>query len=649
MESKYISRAKFYSINDLSIGSYIERIENIICNFDIEEKRADINEIIELYNIQQFFGNKIYSVHWTDQQLNDYSNIVNSFSKVIGKYFSEINVDFLGGIFDTINYYYRNDFWKLVEKYKVYNNIPVDIFRNIIISKKYILNDILKCKNTVKYFSKEILAYMEDNPLSAEVLLSYYLKNHEKDIEFLYFPSELSNDKKILILDKYISSDLCNSNYLKLIFQSNSTNNLSLPDRLKLKAKRKYDEEMKNSFKKNEGIEYSVQVSFSDNLDKEVEFERGNNLNLSLSYSRKWIKENLDYPTLLNNFIYLFGYTDLQFRSSHVSIESHLGTLENMLGFKGRREYNIGIAFNQIQMVAQLQMTGYCRELEKNDINLEMVMNWFFCSYLKDEFNVEGFNFNASSKKATYLEKCRNLAAEMDSVLKQFKIYCEDGLIDKELLYISTDHMFIKDIPSMLSDKYIYPSGNNYKKISRLLFSDQSMIYYIPELSERYNSFYDLLNNEDVYYDMFEEYQKCGIEFLTKYNIIKIDTQKRIILDKEKAIILKELYDYNVASLSYLNKYETVIVELKKIGIVQVSSTLFSKPEQDYYNYLFNKSEFDNGLDLRNRYIHGTQNVNEELNKHDYIIFLRMMILIIIKINEEFCLKYPIDNKSNNF
>ena len=76
---------------------------------------------------------------------------------------------------------------------------------------------------------------------------------------------------------------------------------------------------------------------------------------------------------------------------------------------------------------------------------------------------------------------------------------------------------------------------------------------------------------------------------------------------------------------------------------------MFSKPEQDYYNYLFNKSEFDNGLDLRNRYIHGTQNVKEELNKDDYFIFLRMMPLIIIKINEEFCLKYPIDNESNNF
>ena len=59
MESKYISRVKFYSINDLSIGSYIERIENIICNFDIEEKRADINEIIEFKNLKNLSINNL--------------------------------------------------------------------------------------------------------------------------------------------------------------------------------------------------------------------------------------------------------------------------------------------------------------------------------------------------------------------------------------------------------------------------------------------------------------------------------------------------------------------------------------------------------------------------------------------------------------
>ncbi len=634
-------RVKYYSTNDLSAGFYLKRIEDIICNFVVEKKRVDINEIIELYNIQQFFHNGIYSIHWTKQQLNDYSEIVSDFSKVIGEFFSRINTDTIESMFDTIYYDYRNDFWKLIEKYKVYDKISVEQFRKIILNKHFILNDVLKCKNIVKKFSDEIITYMEKNPFCTEIILSYYLEKHDRNIESLYFPVELSNEKKTLILDKYIASNSSNINYLKLIFESNSTNNLRLPDRLKLKAKRKYDEEIETLFKEGTGFEYGAKVSFSNKIDEEFKFETDDNRILSVLYSAKWIKENLDYPTLLNNFIYLFGYTDLQFRSLHVSRESQMSIIEKYLGIKGRKEYPTGIAFQQIQMLAQLQMIGYCNELEKYNIFLEDIIEWFFCNYLEEEFNVKGFCFNKSSHTVSYLEKCRNIAAEFDNILKRFKIYCEDGEIDDELLHISTEHIFIKDIPSMLSNKYIYPCGNDYQTISNLLFSDQSIIHYLPKLSNNYNSFYCLLEKENVYYDMFEDYQIPSIDWLIDHNIIKIDNKKRIMPYWEKIKILNELYQHDVVCFSYMKKYQSIIMELNKMGLVQFSSSLFSRPEQDYYNYLFNKSEFDNGLDIRNSYTHGTQRVDENQNKQDYFIFLRIMILIVIKINEEFCLKYP--------
>lgn len=634
-------RVKYYSTNDLSAGFYLKRIEDIICNFVVEKKRVDINEIIELYNIQQFFHNRIYSIHWTKQQLNDYSEIVSDFSKVIGEFFSRINTDTIESMFDTIYYDYRNDFWKLIEKYKVYDKISVEQFRKIILNKHFILNDVLKCKNIVKKFSDEIITYMEKNPFCAEIILSYYLEKHDRNIESLYFPVELSNEKKTLILDKYIASNSSNINYLKLIFESNSTNNLRLPDRLKLKAKRKYDEEIETLFKEGTGFEYGAKVSFSNKIDEEFKFETDDNRILSVLYSAKWIKENLDYPTLLNNFIYLFGYTDLQFRSLHVSRKSQMSIIEKYLGIKGRKEYPTGIAFQQIQMLAQLQMIGYCNELEKYNIFLEDIIEWFFCNYLEEEFNVKGFCFNKSSHTVSYLEKCRNIAAEFDNILKRFKIYCEDGEIDDELLHISTEHIFIKDIPSMLSNKYIYPCGNDYQTISNLLFSDQSIIHYLPKLSNNYNSFYCLLEKENVYYDMFEDYQIPSIDWLIDHNIIKIDNKKRIMPYWEKIKILNELYQHDVVCFSYMKKYQSIIMELNKMGLVQFSSSLFSRPEQDYYNYLFNKSEFDNGLDIRNSYTHGTQRVDENQNKQDYFIFLRIMILIVIKINEEFCLKYP--------
>lgn len=640
MDSNDIVRVKFYSVKDLSLGFDTERIETLINNFVLEAKRTDINEIIELYNIQQFFKNKIYSEYWDKDKLEDYIKVVNSFKSVIGKCFSEININKLEKIIETINYNYRDDFWKIINEYKVYDKIPAEIFIKILKNNQYILNYILKCDKIVNYFSKEIVMYMEENTFCAEILLRYYLEKQGTYKETLYFPSKLSSEKRVLILDKYVSSKFSNPNFLKLIFKSGRNNELDLPDKLKLKAKRKYEEQMEEVFKGEGGVEYGVNISFSDSLDKEIIYKKENNRILSVSYSSKWIKENLDYPTLLNNFISFFGYTDLQCRCSHVNIESQLGIFERTLGIKGIREYITGTTFNTNQMRAQLQMIGYCRELEKNNIYLEEIIKWFFCTYLKQEFDAEGFIFNESSKTSSYLEKCRNIAAEIDSILKQFKFFCEDGEIDKDLLHMSSEHIFIKNIPSMIHNKYIYPRGDNYKKISHLLFSDQSPIYFIPELSGKYNSFYDLLNKETIYYDMFSNHQKTEIDWLIEQNIIKIDDNKKIIPYNKKVKILKDLYNHNVASFSYLKKYKYILKEFESLGMIEFLSSLFSKPEQDYYNYLLNKSVFDNGLDLRNKYLHGTQKLDEYSNNQDYYIFLRILILIVIKINEEFCLKY---------
>lgn len=67
------------------------------------------------------------------------------------------------------------------------------------------------------------------------------------------------------------------------------------------------------------------------------------------------------------------------------------------------------------------------------------------------------------------------------------------------------------------------------------------------------------------------------------------------------------------------------------------SESLFSKPEQEYLNYMLNNSEFSNGLALRNNYLHGTNSTDEENNQQDYYQILKILIFIIIKINEEFC------------
>lgn len=63
---------------------------------------------------------------------------------------------------------------------------------------------------------------------------------------------------------------------------------------------------------------------------------------------------------------------------------------------------------------------------------------------------------------------------------------------------------------------------------------------------------------------------------------------------------------------------------------------MLSKSEWEYFDYVLNKAEFSNGLDLRNRYIHDTNSLDEQQQQNDYIVLLKMFIILVIKINEEF-------------
>ena len=74
-------------------------------------------------------------------------------------------------------------------------------------------------------------------------------------------------------------------------------------------------------------------------------------------------------------------------------------------------------------------------------------------------------------------------------------------------------------------------------------------------------------------------------------------------------------------------------------GDLYYENTLFTKPEAAYLNYMLNKSEFSNGLDLRNKYVHSTYPIDKEIQYIDYAKLMKVTVLVIIKINEEFCLR----------
>lgn len=251
---------------------------------------------------------------------------------------------------------------------------------------------------------------------------------------------------------------------------------------------------------------------------------------------------------------------------------------------------------------------------------------------------------NPPSASSKYLEKCRTILPELESIIKQYNLYIEDGYINHELLQMSSNPIPYKDIKSKLEKKYIYPNykSQEFNNIDYFFFSDQCMLSYRKDEDDKYNSFYELLLHENIRLSDYADYNKQDIDYLLKKNYIYRDSNGFIKISNNKLItILKDLHENEVINYwKYPIIYRNEIDKLIDKKIVEAESSLLSRPEQDYFNYYLNKSSFNNSLDLRNMYVHGTQfndDNDESVHYTNYITFLKLFILIIIKINDDLC------------
>ncbi len=169
------------------------------------------------------------------------------------------------------------------------------------------------------------------------------------------------------------------------------------------------------------------------------------------------------------------------------------------------------------------------------------------------------------------------------------------------------------------------------------------MLSYVERIDEKYNNFYDLLIHEKITIADYPDYEIVDLKWLLDNSYIKINDTGYIELENPiQVYIFKDLNDNGVINYWTCPEiYRKEIDSLINIGFLSFENTLFSKLEQDYFNYHLNKTKFNNSLDLRNMYSHGTQpnGVNDE-KKHrgNYMIFLKLFILSIIKINDELCI-----------
>ena len=140
-------------------------------------------------------------------------------------------------------------------------------------------------------------------------------------------------------------------------------------------------------------------------------------------------------------------------------------------------------------------------------------------------------------------------------------------------------------------------------------------MFYLAPFENKYDNFYELLVNENVPLGNFHDYQKPVIAHLVQEGYLYTDTHGFVkIKNNVLLFLIRRLHQNEV--INYWHYSEGIRKEIDRLVV-----------------------EFTTGLDLRNKYLHGTNSAAEKQHKTEYYILLRLIILVLLKIDDDLILR----------
>lgn len=367
-----MSNQRFHTSNNV-----IEPYQYDIALNYIETYRpsTEINNLIETYLILKLIKKE-----------NEFSK----FKHLISKFHNDISKNFPITIFeidyDSIDIFYKDIFWELVLFLGKINKDDVSQFESYI--KKYNIPTI-NLKNVTKLIDL-FPQVIKENFLSLSRNIEFFL-NHQSgkftDSNGLYIKLGITNEEINNLAREYCQTDSINPNYLQSIVEYKKLSKYEFDDEIKLLAKRKSDKFWEKHFETNEGFQYSISVGIKS-LDSDKLYEPIKN---GILLNKIILDEHHDFPTLLNNYIYLLGFFNHE--SGLPWLVANEETFSFIRYFSHKSNAHYDSYFPQLKFCHNLLFQAYFDYLKQNEIDVEEIIEWYFNIYLETELDIKRFSF----------------------------------------------------------------------------------------------------------------------------------------------------------------------------------------------------------------------------------------------------------------
>lgn len=620
-------------IRDMAVKCYLDKYSTKT-SYSFE----NINDLLEFFNVLKYFKD-FNSKTLTNLKVN-LEDFGKNFKCAVGRYFNNIKSEYeLKEIIKSIENQYRDD---LISVFSQFNNVT-KIFLTydviIFLCENSYLQFILDNKNFLYQHSHVLKSHLFSHVES----FSFYLS---KNLVSSNSPFNFTSEEVNSLIDKYIHlpKGKIYLNSLDLILK-----NKLLSKKIRYLVCKLKDDLIKErvSFT---NIESVIKLVPQDEISK---FETNESeFSYCFSYDVKWLKKFIDFPSILNNFKYVFNLVDynnrISFTSAPLYRKKSIYEIFNC-NKQNLNEFDSNDIWDNYFISFILKTRSYCSFLKDQNIYLEDVIDWFFSDYIKKEFSIDNFivNIKVAKNLESYSDKIKLLLPEFESIFKQFEAYCEFNYVNHDYVLSSLSTGENSYPESLIKPEITYvekKDSDDAKKIFNDLFHEDYRL-------KGHRNLFDFLKENKKGFDsqlLSELYTSFNL--LLKNKILFQDTNGELLADTSKLSLLEQVEDYGYLCYNFLNDVDQKDVnELLNCNLLTSYNSFMSKQENDLFNFVFNNKFSNTTLGIRNLYMHGNPSLNENEHETNYFISLTMMIVLALKLNDAFTIMTSKDHCKRRF
>ncbi|TDM32126.1 hypothetical protein ETI03_00075 [Macrococcoides canis] len=604
----------------------------------------DLTECIYYNEMQLYVSELIESKNFEEISQEQLTILKRILAKSINIFISNLTIEHIKYFFTDTGIYDFNDLLLLLKKYKKLYFVEGENLKQILLTGNLHYHYLLKSEWFVRKNLDIIKQELLKNADLVEILIEADFKDkYTESIKLLSFDNKYYCE----LVEHYIEKSSHLSNLLEVIYKKNGIL-FSLPAKVKLKAKKRYEEVIEEYFKQlpEMPLTYGVKIKQDDTIDVPLAYDyiKKDGYFLLIKWNKKMWDYNFDN---LLNYFYYYSYFFNRYGILNIS-KKEKSTLAKLFKENISKCFNID-SIGSMYMMFDDSYTNLLEDMlsmqEKSILNL---IEYFLNTVLVEEFGVNNFNYKIPETQNLY-EKNRLLSTGLETLLKYYQYYVEYGYIDSEEILMGYQ---LKKIESLASQSNMYialVNEDNQNQLMHLLFSNQSPLHIFYVGDKRTDNFFQLINNNNIGSDQFDGYD-FYLDKLVDNGFIKITNGIIQVTEVIQLFLLQQLYYEEDINYYYLEENLRANADLLiEKGYVYRYGGLFSKQEQDIMSYLYSNERFDNAIGIRNKYAHPhTFQVNNDNESYrDYLLIIRLYMYIILKINDD-CRIHKYINEKNS-